>query len=216
MTTSPSRALVIAGGEIHTTPATDPGDLVIAADSGYDHAMALDIDVDVLVGDLDSISPAGLEHARRRGVSVEEYATDKDDTDLELAMQAAIDRGSTTIDVHGGEGGRLGHLLGVALSTARLTAAPVTISWHTGTGIVRAAMPRHPVAFSSAIGEIVTLVPVGDAHDVTTKGLRWSLNHATLKLGTSRGVSNEATSEQVSVEVGEGAVLVIAERSIPQ
>lgn len=216
MTTSPPRALVIAGGELHTTPAVDPDDLVIAADSGYDHALALGIEVDLLVGDLDSISATGLEHARRFGVSVEEHAVDKDNTDLELALQAAIVRGATTIDIHGGEGGRLGHLLGVALSTARPTAEPVDISWHTRTGIVRAAMPQHPAGFTTAVGEIVTLIPIGDAHGVTTKGLRWSLDDATLAQGTSRGVSNEATSQQVNVEVGEGTVLVIAERPISQ
>jgi len=211
MTTSPARAVVIAGGEIHTTPAIGPDDLVIAADSGYDHAVALAVPVDLLVGDLDSISVTGLEHARRTGVEIEEHPADKDNTDLELALRAAIARSAASIDVYGGEGGRLGHLLSMALSTAHPSLAAADVTWHTGTGTVRAATPQHPISFSAAIGELVTLLPVGTADGVTTTGLRWALDDATLEQGTSRGVSNEAVSDRVSIEVDEGAVLVIQE-----
>jgi len=211
MTTSPDRTIVFAGGELHTAPVAGPGDLVIAADSGYDHALALGIPVDVLIGDLDSISPTGLEHARSSGVEVIQHPTDKDDTDLELALRAAMDRGATTVDIHGGEGGRLGHLMSVALSTTHPERERINISWHTGTGIVRSAMPQNPVVFSATTGEVVTLIPVGKADGVTTKGLRWSLDDAALERGSSRGVSNETIAEQITIEVGEGAVLVVAE-----
>ena len=56
MATSPTRAVIIAGGELDTTPVVGPEDLVVAADSGYDHAVALGVAVDVPVGDLHSSS----------------------------------------------------------------------------------------------------------------------------------------------------------------
>jgi thiamine pyrophosphokinase len=211
MTTTKTRTVILAGGEMNTSPTMSDADLVIAADSGYDHAMERSIPVDVLVGDLDSISPTGLQHARDNGVVIEEHSQDKDDTDLELAIRAAVLRETTTIDIYGGEGGRLGHLLGVALSTAHPGWGSMDIAWHTATGIVRTATRDHSVAFQAPIGQIVTLLPVGDAHRVTTKGLRWSLENATLERGTSRGVSNESVSDHVTIDVGSGAVLVIQE-----
>ncbi|MEE8457098.1 MAG: thiamine diphosphokinase [Acidimicrobiia bacterium] len=211
MTTSGSRTVILAGGEMHTSPSVSDADLVIAADSGYDHAMAHSIPVDILVGDLDSISSTGLQHARDTSVSIDKHPQDKNQTDLELAIRKAIDRESTTIDIYGGEGGRLGHLLGVALSTAHPGRAPVDIAWHTATGIVRTADPNHSVAFPVMIGQLVTLLPVGDARGVTTTGLKWPLDKATLERGTSRGVSNESVSDHVTVEVGRGSVLVVLE-----
>ena len=211
MATTGTGVVILAGGEMDANPSIADTDLVIAADSGYDHAMERSISVDVLIGDLDSISPTGLQHARDNRVTIEEHSRDKDDTDLELAIKAAIVREATSIRIYGGEGGRLGHLLSVALSTTHPGWAPVDIAWHTATGIVRTATPTHRVAFQTPIGQFVTLLPVGDAHGVTTTGLRWSLDNATLELGTSRGVSNESILEHVAIEVGCGAVLVIQE-----
>jgi thiamine pyrophosphokinase len=211
MTTIPERAVIFAGGEIHTSPSIETGDFVIAADSGYDHALAERARVDLLVGDLDSISSSGLDHAQRVGVEIEQHPVDKDRTDLEIALAAAIERQVSTIDIFGGEGGRIGHLLSIALLISSTNTASLNLAWHTDTGTVRAATPVRPTEFSTSIGDLVTLLPVGDASGVTTKGLRWPLNEALLTRGTSAGVSNEAVTGQITVGVATGALLVIHE-----
>ncbi len=209
MSTSPIRAVVIAGGEIHTTPTIESDDLVIAADSGYDHALSLGIQVDLLIGDLDSISPTGLEHAHDSGVTVDAFPRDKDATDLELAIRSAIDLGATTIDIHGGEDGRIDHLLGVALSLSHDRWEPTSIVWHTRTGTVSRVTNRRPLVASVSVGDTVSLVPVGDVLGATTTGLRWPLEDAPLGRGTSLGMSNEAESETITVTVSEGILLVV-------
>ena len=209
MTTSLTRAIILAGGELHTTPIIGPDDLVVAVDSGYDHAVALGVRVDVLVGDLDSISTAGLAHARAGGVDVEEYPRDKDATDLELALELAIDRGASTIDIHGGEAGRIDHLLGVALSISHVRWDSIDIAWHTRTGDIRSITSSKPLAAPVSRGDVVSLIPVGTASGVTTTGLRWPLSGTDLVRGSSRGISNEATSEMITVAVESGALLFI-------
>ena len=91
---------------------------VIAADSGWDLAVELGFDVDLLIGDLDSISPQGLVAAERSSTRIEPHPADKDATDLELALDAALRRapGVSADDpervvVIGGEGGRLDHIV---------------------------------------------------------------------------------------------------------
>jgi thiamine pyrophosphokinase len=209
MSTSPARAVVLAGGECHTAPAIGTGDVVIAADSGYDHGMMLGVRVDILVGDLDSISPTGLEHASNSGVDIRAFPRDKDATDLELAIQAAIGLGVDTIDIHGGEEGRIDQLLGVALSLSHDRWEPTNIVWHTRSGTVSRVTDQRPHVTSVSVGDTVSLVPIGDVLGATTTGLRWALEDASLERGTSLGMSNEAVSETVTVTVDEGILLVI-------
>ncbi|MEN8040481.1 MAG: thiamine diphosphokinase [Actinomycetota bacterium] len=211
MTTKGARAIILAGGEFRTPPPAVESALVIAADSGYDHARNHDIAVDLLVGDLDSVSSDGLAHARQAGVEIEEHPVDKDSTDLELAIRAARKRRATTIDIYAGEGGRIGHLLSIALLIAGAEASSVPIVWHTASGDVQAATSHRSVHLHGAAGQNVTVLPIGEAHGVTTSGLRWTLDDSSLTRGTSLGVSNELSSTTATVEVSEGAVLVILE-----
>jgi len=215
MATSPIRAVVIAGGDIDTTPAIESDDLVIAADSGYDHAMSLGIQVDLLIGDLDSISPTGLDHARNHDVEIMEFPRDKDSTDLALALRAAVDRGATTVDIHGGEGGTIAHLLGVALSITHRDWEEIDVVWHTGIGIIRPATRNRSTEASVEVGDTITIIPVGDVRGVTTSGLRWHLESTSMENGTTLGISNEATATTVTVAVDEGALLVIQEHASP-
>ncbi len=62
--------------------------LVIAADSGLDHAQAVGWPVDYVVGDLDSVGPAALAAAEQQGATVERHPIAKDQTDLGLAPAA--------------------------------------------------------------------------------------------------------------------------------
>ncbi|HUR49162.1 MAG TPA: hypothetical protein VMY88_06485, partial [Acidimicrobiales bacterium] len=82
------RILVITGGE-HSTGSADmarntPFDFVIAADSGLDLAEAIGIRPDIVVGDLDSASPAAIARARNHGSEIEAHPAGKDQTDFEL------------------------------------------------------------------------------------------------------------------------------------
>src|SRR4249919_533273 len=83
---------------------------VIAADSGADHARALGVPVDLAVGDFDSISAEGLGALERAGVRLEHHPSQKDATDLELALAAALALQPRRVVVLGGVHGRLDHL----------------------------------------------------------------------------------------------------------
>src|SRR6476620_11925580 len=122
-------ALVIAGGDapapIDVELAAAP--LVIAADSGVGHALALGLHVDLVIGDLDSADPADVERAVAAGARVDRHAADKDATDLELALDAARALGATEVTVLGVGGGRLDHLLANLLLVTHAAYAELTI-----------------------------------------------------------------------------------------
>jgi thiamine pyrophosphokinase len=205
-------ATVFAGGTI-TTSAVVRSSLVIAADSGYDNARSLDVAVDVLVGDMDSISAETLASAVALGVTIERYPIDKDATDLEIAIDTAIERGATRITVYGGEGGSFSHLLGNALGITANRWADVHIVWKLGNATVYRALPSSPVSIHTTLGTLVTVLPIGDTAGVTSNGLRWALTDSDLARGTSRGLSNVALDQAVSISVDSGALLIIVEEA---
>jgi thiamine pyrophosphokinase len=204
-------AIVFAGGDPPTRPAVQdlpaPA-LVLAADSGLDHAHALGIAVDVVVGDLDSVDPDVLEVARQAGAIVERHPAAKDATDLELALLAARDRGAAEILVVGGHGGRLDHFLANALLLAAPVFADLRIRARIGDAEI--TVVRDRAELTAAPGALCSLLPVGGPADgVRTEGLRFPLARETLLPGSTRGVSNEFVAATATVSLERGVLLAV-------
>jgi thiamine pyrophosphokinase len=186
--------------------------LVIAADSGLDHAERAGITPDLVVGDMDSVSPAALERARTAGQHIELHPTDKDATDLELALDAALSRGHARAVIVGGGGGRLSHLLGNATLLADERYRQLEIEWWLGSTRVLVARAGRPVRIEGSPGALVSLIPLQPAMEITSEGLQWELDADALELGTSRGISNRLVGGAASVTTGTGVLLVVVER----
>ena len=209
--------LVFAGGD-----ALDPrwhGSLprdafVIAADSGLEHVRALGRRADLVVGDLDSVSEETLTLARKSDVPIEAHPADKDATDLELALRAAQRHGADRVTILGAGGGRLDHFLANVLLLAHADFSSFSIQAFVGNAHVHVF--RSVVELHGAVGSLVSLLPVGGpARGVRTAGLRWPLADDDLRHGSTRGVSNEMTSDVATVTLREGVLLAIQPDAIP-
>lgn len=211
------RAIVLTDGDPVAWPLALPGDaLVIAADGGLGLASALHLTVDVLVGDMDSVSAEDLERVTQSGARIERHPTDKDVTDLELALDEATAAGATEITVIGGSGGRLDHLLANAHLLSRHRYRSIALQWLTSTETVHVCDPDRPVTIRGAVGSRVSLIPVaGAAGGVATTGFHWPLHGEDLPAGSTRGMSNTMTGEKASVSVTAGTLLVVQERTRP-
>ena len=199
-------ALVITGGPVPRDLGTLPAaDMVIAADEGFDNARDLGIHVDLLVGDLDSASPGAAHQAQ----AVERHPVDKDETDLELALAAALNAGMESVTVIGTIGGRVDHALGNLLVVAADRWADLRI--HLRIDGTRAWVVRDRVEVHGTVDNLVSLLAVGgQATGVTTTGLAWPLSNGVLEPGAGLGLSNRLAGPTATVEVGTGTVLVIA------
>lgn len=211
-----SVVVVVAGGEppdeSHGRQALqellpEAADHVVAADSGLDHARVLGLAPTVLVGDLDSISAEGLHWAHQHDVVIEEHPSDKNETDLELALAAACRLGDELIVVDG-RLGRFDHAVGNLLLLGSERWADVAITAVLGGSRLTVVRGRRELRGSP--GDVVSLFPVGGpARGVTTDGLRWPLDRAELLPGSSLGTSNLFEGARAAVEVDEGVVYVI-------
>jgi thiamine pyrophosphokinase len=203
--------LILAGGDgapwKPALPSAGPL-TVIAADSGVDLAHALGLRVEVAVGDFDSVSAEGLARAEAEGATIDRYPADKDATDLELALDRALELGARRVVVVGGDGGRLDHLLAGALLLGAERYDGLELDALLGPA--RAHVVRRERTLAGSPGELVSLLPLhGPAEGVVTKGLRFPLHGETLAPGSTRGVSNVLEASAARVAVAQGVLLAV-------
>ena len=185
--------------------------LVVCADSGLQHALALGARPSVVVGDMDSVDPGSLDRAVADGVATVIAPSDKDLTDTEIAIAHALSDGADALTVLWGGGDRVDHSLGVfaACSDPRLDSLDFVDLW-VGADLVRIARPHRPVEIEGAPGSTVSLLPLGgSAEGVRTEGLRWPLSDDTLRSDSARGVSNVLIDRRALIRLATGTLAVI-------
>jgi thiamine pyrophosphokinase len=213
--TEPDWALIVAGGR-PVRPAVldrigEPA-WIVAADSGLDHAYELGLEPDLVIGDMDSVSEAGLARARANGADIERYPVGKDATDLELAIDAVAAAGFARATIIGGTGGRLSHTMANALVLT--VDRGIRLEWITSHARISALRSGQTGTFSPREGTLLSVVPIGGAATCSSTGLRWPLDPTELVPGSTRGISNEiVAADAATVSVTAGCVLLIHERN---
>ncbi|MGI8408114.1 MAG: thiamine diphosphokinase, partial [Actinomycetota bacterium] len=201
---------VISGGPPASLPlpGLTAGALVIAADSGVDHALAAGIEIDVAIGDMDSISAAGLATVEAAGTRIIRLAENKDATDLEFALDQAVALEPRRIVVVSGGGGRLDHLLAelLLLGAERYAACEVDALF----GSAAAHVIRSKRLLTGRRGAMISLLALhGPAEGVVTSGLVYALEGETLLPGSTRGVSNVFAEVEAHVELESGVLVAL-------
>ena len=181
---------------------------VVAADGGLDRAAALGLEVDVVIGDLDSVSAELLAGAEAAGARVARHPEAKDATDLELALDEAVALGAARVLVVASDDGRLDHLLGSLLLLGSASYAGIELDALVGEAVVHVVRGTRTLAGEP--GELVSLLAVGGpAARVVTEGLAYPLTGETLDPGSSRGISNTFVGHEARIEVARGTLLVV-------
>jgi thiamine pyrophosphokinase len=162
----------------------------------------------VVVGDLDSLSLPAQRRLRSAGRELVQLPARKDETDLELALLQAVERGATEIDVVGALGGRIDHTLGniFLLTMPQLAGTQVRIV-DDGAELWVA---RESTEVPGTPGDLVSLIPLTpEVRGIVTEGLEYRLNGDSLYMGAARGVSNVMTAKRATVTLESGLLLVV-------
>jgi thiamine pyrophosphokinase len=217
------RAVLVCSGDPSPVDARwlDGAELVVAVDGGAAWLSSIGQQPELLIGDLDSVDAELIRRLEAASVTVEPHATEKDSSDLELAVASALRRGADEIVVLGAFGGeRLDHEIANVLLLAgeRQGGSATGMRLVRGGTAVRVLRGDGELSIEASIGSLVTLLSLGQvAKGITTTGLRYPLRDETLHLGSSRGLSNEVSEAQASVRLRHGALLIIeAEREEPE
>ena len=201
-----STCYIVGAGDFYGEISPRDGDLIIAADGGYDTLKKLGIEPDLLLGDMDSLTevPEGIEKLV--------YPIRKDETDTFLAYREGVRRGYTDFLVFGGVGGRddhtfanfslliygknRGHSIKIIGNRCEIFAIK-------NEGItLRGTAGSHFSAFAFA----------GEARGVSIQGLEYEAENITLTPEFPLAVSNRFLGRDGYIEVKDGTLILMVER----
>lgn len=212
------RALIFANGDQIDLNAVhgwiEPRDFLISADGGLRHLLALGLTPQLLIGDLDSVDADQITEMKARGVRIEQHPVHKDETDLELAVEAALREGCLRLVILGALGGRLDMTLANIFLLGLPGLEGVDCRLDDGIEEVFLIQPGSRGAnLKGQIGDRVSLLPLGaPASGIRTDGLSYPLRGETLYPERTRGISNQMTAEQAAVSLESGTLICIHTR----
>lgn len=205
--------IIFAGGTVRPGNAVEQAlasaDMIIAADRGAATALQLGYIPSVVVGDFDSLDALPLQQLEAQGSEILRVAAEKDETDSELAVLTAIERGATTITMLGALGGeRFDHTMANVMLLTGFESPPMRIIDGPSTcWLLRAPSSTTIIGHS---GDLLSLIPLtAEASGIRTTNLYYPLRDETLRFGKPRGVSNVLTSDHAEVSLQNGLLLVI-------
>lgn len=195
---------IVGAGEnygIHFSPRAD--DFVIAADAGFQVLEQNGINMDLVIGDFDSLRYIP-EHAEVRTLNRE-----KDDTDMRAAVLEGIKAGYETFHIYGGTGGRIEHTIANMQLLAELSSGGKR-GFLFGRDYIITALTNGTFVFPDHVSGYVSVFAHSErAEGVWLKGLKYELQDAVLTNSYPLGVSNELIGKKGSVSVGNGTLLIV-------
>ena len=207
------KAVVFAGAEIEDYGFCEKyiseNCLIVCCDSGMRHAKALKLTPHAIVGDFDSVDKETFDFFRKKHIETIKFPTQKDETDLVLGLDYALDKGATDITIFGGIGSRLDHTLANCNFLLHLLEKGVK---------ARLVDTKNEVflidkscVLKGKKGDLISLMPLSmEVKGITTKGLEYALEEDVLKLnGRLIAVSNVMTQEEAEIKIKEGLLFVM-------
>lgn len=231
------KILIISNGIIENDSRlvqyTKLSDVVVCADGGVKHLKRVDLVPDVVIGDMDSIGDDAKlyidNYVTQNRTVVIRYPAKKDASDTELAVLWAIKHGATEITLTGVTGTRMDHTLSNILmlhTIAQNGVACKIVDDHNEIYMLSHDIPAtvasateieaphmngiSTISVQGTPGSLLSIIPVtNEVTGITISGFEYPLNNATMKLGSSHGVSNVFTSPVGRISLTHGTVLVI-------
>ncbi len=212
------KTLIVAGGEIRPafllsmTRSFAP-DCIIAADRGADYLKEASLVPDLVLGDFDS-SGKGPDSFLSQGISCKKYPVEKDASDLELAIEEAIGRGSTELLLLGATGGRADHFLSAVMSLLLPLEKGIPAVLADELNEIRLLDRTSVIRRSEADGRYISFLPLsGEVPGVSLRGFRYCAENITLsQRRSSYTISNEVKEERAVIVFSEGVLIEVRSR----
>lgn len=210
------KGLIVTGGSIEWGFAGDflkgrSFDGVIAVDGGLEAVKRLGVRPDYVVGDFDTVRKETLgEYESMAGVVIERHQAEKNETDTELAIRLAMERGFQELVILGGTGGRLDHLIAnVQLLYGCLTRGVAACMVDEKNRLYLLNRGRS-FQKRELWGKYISFLPLtSEVRKITLTGFLYPLKERDIPMGMSLCISNELEAETGTIEFTEGVLICV-------
>ncbi|MFV0314498.1 MAG: thiamine diphosphokinase [Anaerotignum sp.] len=210
------KAVIFAGAEISDYTFCkayfEDTDMFICCDRGLHHAKALDIVPDYIVGDFDSVSEEVLEYYKTKNIPFFQYPTKKDQTDMQIGIELALEKGAKDVVLFGGIGSRFDHTLANAHLLLGLLKKGIRARLVDKNNCVE--LIDKPTTIRGEIGDLVSTIPLSMVvRGLTLIGFEYPLQDRDLALDDEMlAVSNVLAKQEAQIRFTDGYLFVIRSR----
>jgi len=207
-----NKTLIITGGKINeqflVEEVKQNYETIIAVDKGLETALKLNIKINHIIGDFDSVSK-GPGHCDTLGIRIHKLNPEKDFTDTHMALKLAIELESTDISIIGWNGTRMDHVLGNVQIMKEALEQNVKCRLINETNEVQ-LINKKTIIEKDSNYQYLSLIPLTTrAKGITLKGLKYLLSDAEISTGETIGISNEIVKKTASIDIKEGILILI-------
>jgi len=203
------KCLIIANGKSPTKKVVEyfyakGFNIIICADGGANSANKIGVIPNFIIGDLDSISLSTLKYFKDKSTIIQ--IKRQNDTDVEKCLKFAIKKGFKEAILLGVTGDRLDHTicnLGIVIKFFDKIKIYLTAESSFLTPI------NNDIIIKSKIGETISIYAFDKDTRITSIGLKYHLNKASLPFGVRESTSNVSISNEVKLKVSSGIIFVI-------
>lgn len=208
------RIFIFAGGTLNTWALAQirHDDVLVGADRGALFLIEHGYKPEIAIGDFDSVTSEQLDRIRKESKQLHTVdAVMKDWTDMEMALEWALEQRPASIAIVGGIGTRLDHSLAnvhLLKKAVEHGTACVMIDEHNEVRLI----DRH-VRITKQHYTYCSLIPMTmEVTGVTLEGFQYPLHNARLNIGETLGLSNVIIGEHGDISIDSGLLLVVLSR----
>jgi len=181
-------------------------DYVICVDGGSKVFKKFNLSADLYLGDFDSTTTENHLYMLNHSKKVLEFPAEKNKTDLEIALDIAVERKCDKINILGATGSRLDHTLSNINLLSRYFSEKVQITLYS---------EHHEIFYAECDVDIFSnkqyfsVFPISkEGAVISMSGCKYPLNNQIIAFASSIGVSNEFIDRTVHIEVHRGGILI--------
>lgn len=207
------KAVIFAGAKISNyafcKEYLEGAHVLICCDGGLHHTKALGLMPHYIVGDFDSVSQEVLDYYKEKGIPIRQFPARKDETDMQLGIALALEKGATDIILLGGLGSRFDHSLANAHLLLGLLKKGIRARLVDENNCVE--LVDRPITIYGKIGDLVSTIPLSMmVKGITLTGFEYPLINRDLALDDDMvAVSNVLAKEVATIDFTEGYLYVI-------
>ena len=219
------RTVIISGGRIERDFAlsfleNETFEQFIAVDNGLRFCYDNQIKPTWIVGDFDTAAPELVEYYQTQtDIPIRRFNPVKDSTDSQIAIELALELGSSEITLLGGTGTRMDHVLGNIQSLMLAKKKGVSCVILDEYNRIQLIDGETRLKKSEQYGKYVSLLPLTtEVTGVDLTGFKFNLTgHTFTSTGSpGLGVSNEIIEDTAEIRVKSGIFVLIESRDLPK